>query len=502
MESNDKMYRYAAKEEQLRRANRFALIGYILFYAIALVTMWIACSMGKQTMQMSLAITAVVIVSCILNFVTYARNSMGMLTRYTALAGLLITAMITGTAFDNYYIRFMACVPLVACVLFFDTRFSVIAGSLMTAVNLVANYINIKIQCMYTGEQVREQLCATLAIALLMVVIYLTTRVARIYNYDTRHSLIYEQEKQKEVMEKVLAVAGEVRRGTEGAMAMVSELNASAGIVEGSVKNISDSTQSTAESIQTQTEMTQSIQQSISQTLEYSQNMVQAAKESEQLNTESLKMMNSLKKQSAMIAETNAGVAASMKELRERTNAVRTIADTIFAISNQTNLLALNASIESARAGEAGRGFAVVADEIRQLAEKTRKETENIAGILNELSDDAEKVSVTVSRSIQAASAQDGMIEQASQGFDQINQNVKQLILSIGDIDGMLNQLSESNNRIVDDISHLSATTQEVTASSVQASELSMQNLQNAETTKNLLNQVLDVSQQLEQYTA
>ena len=48
MESNDKMYRYAAKEEQLRRANRFALIGYILFYAIALVTIWIACSMGKQ----------------------------------------------------------------------------------------------------------------------------------------------------------------------------------------------------------------------------------------------------------------------------------------------------------------------------------------------------------------------------------------------------------------------------------------------------------------------
>ena len=95
MESNDKMYRYAAKEEQLRRANRFALIGYILFYAIALVTMWIACSMGKQTMQMSLAITAVVIVSCILNFVTYVRNSMGMLTRYTALAGLLITAMLT-----------------------------------------------------------------------------------------------------------------------------------------------------------------------------------------------------------------------------------------------------------------------------------------------------------------------------------------------------------------------------------------------------------------------
>ena len=65
----------------------------------------------------------------------------------------------------------------------------------------------------------------------------------------------------------------------------------------------------------------------------------------------------------------------------------------------------------------------------------------------------------------------------------------------------MLNQLSDSNNRIVDDISHLSATTEEVTAASVQASELSIQNLQNAETTKDILGQVLAVSQQLNQDT-
>ena len=81
-----------------------------------------------------------------------------------------------------------------------------------------------------------------------------------------------------------------------------------------------------------------------------------------------------------------------------------------------------------------------------------------------------------------------------------MNQNVTELISDIGEIDTMLNNLSEANNRIVENITHLSATTEEVTASSVQAADLSVENLQNAENAKNLLDGVIEVSHQLEKY--
>ena len=50
-----------------------------------------------------------------------------------------------------------------------------------------------------------------------------------------------------------------------------------------------------------------------------------------------------------------------------------------------------------------------------------------------------------------------------------MNQNVNELVTDIGEIDTMLNNLSKANNQIVENIMQLSATTEEVTASSVQA---------------------------------
>ena len=81
-----------------------------------------------------------------------------------------------------------------------------------------------------------------------------------------------------------------------------------------------------------------------------------------------------------------------------------------------------------------------------------------------------------------------------------MNENVNQLIAEIESIDVMLNQLSDANNQIVDNITNLSATTEEVTASSSQAADMTIENLDHAESAKEQLNNVLDVSHQLDKY--
>lgn len=81
--------------------------------------------------------------------------------------------------------------------------------------------------------------------------------------------------------------------------------------------------------------------------------------------------------------EKTAGLTGeSIQNLEGIMSEISAFAGEISEVTEQTNLLALNASIEAAHAGERGKGFSVVAEEIRLLAENSKRASNSIASVI------------------------------------------------------------------------------------------------------------------------
>lgn len=156
-------------------------------------------------------------------------------------------------------------------------------------------------------------------------------------------------------------------------------------------------------------------------------------------------------------------VAASknMGELQQKSRQIQVIADVINEIATRTNLVALNAAIEAARAGEQGRGFAVVAQEVRQLAQRTKSATVEIAGMLREINDDADVSARSMHTLADEVSAATTPVERAVSLLDQIRRLAEESDSQVQSIAAMASthastttEISHSVRTILDGIEH------------------------------------------------
>ncbi|MDE1464973.1 ammonium transporter [Spartinivicinus poritis] len=119
--------------------------------------------------------------------------------------------------------------------------------------------------------------------------------------------------------------------------------------------------------------------------------------------------------------------AEVIHQLKNDSNEISQISDTINDISDQTNLLALNASIEAARAGEHGRGFAVVAEEVRELAQRASNSTEQIKQMIDKIQAGAIKAAEAMEQGAENASASVNQAKQMGESLNRISDNVENI---------------------------------------------------------------------------
>lgn len=277
--------------------------------------------------------------------------------------------------------------------------------------------------------------------------------------------------------DKIKTVAGNVESKTRVAVEDVDETLRMTESVNSAMSDISAGMDSVVSAVAQQTDQTQTIQGTIDEVYGQTGQIVGYMDEIEEALKTSVSAMNEL----TGAVDSAIGQAEDMKSAAETLNVksdeVRGVVDVIVNISAQTNLLALNASIEAARAGEAGRGFAVVADEIRNLSEQTKRETDNIAVILNELSRDANVVTAKVQQNVELSNEENRLVKSAQEQFAVIREKTEILSDNIHMVENKMSELMDANGSIVDSISVLSSGSEEISASISEACRMSDQSV-------------------------
>ncbi|MBQ8789703.1 MAG: hypothetical protein IJZ51_00145 [Ruminiclostridium sp.] len=121
-------------------------------------------------------------------------------------------------------------------------------------------------------------------------------------------------------------------------------------------------------------------------------------------------------------------------KLREKTaEAERIVAQTdsiikyIQNVATQMTLLGFNASIEAKHVGEAGAGFNVIAQEVRQLAEQTQNQTQNVEDVLGNVRTSIANIEKEIAAAVETLQTNIATVKELSEIIAVTSDEIKQL---------------------------------------------------------------------------
>jgi methyl-accepting chemotaxis protein len=167
--------------------------------------------------------------------------------------------------------------------------------------------------------------------------------------------------------------------------------------------------------------------------------------------------------------------ASKVRDLGILGQKIGAVVETIDDIAEQTNLLALNAAIEAARAGEHGKGFAVVADEVRKLAERSGRETKQIAELIAQVQTGTQEAVAAMDSGAASVELGSQKADQAGRALQEILEAVQATVRQVGEIASSSQQMASGARSVTDAMHSISAVVEESTAASQEMSAQAIQ---------------------------
>lgn len=434
------------------------VIDLVLFIAYAVEWLKGARSLAYVGITAVFAFLPIIIESII-----YKRNPEGTVIRHCVGVGYsMLYVFLLLTASSDY--AYVYAFPMFAVItLYLDAWYcaAICGGCSLLNIALVA-YQAVTVG--YDTEQIKD---VEIRIAVLLVVTgfaMATTISNRKINSIKKQRIEEQQDTAKSLITELLTTSEHMSVNIKEAAEKMALLGESEEQIHESMNQVSIGSNETAESVQHQLQQTEQIQNYIGNvkdtTIAIEQNMVENARRVE----EGREQMQILAEQVDKSMHANEQVIQQMDMLKEYTEQMNTIIETITSIAGSTGMLALNASIEAARAGEAGRGFAVVASQISGLANQTKEATVNITSLIENINGEIQSVAnaVDVVSESNRANTDSALIvtnsfEGIADGTENISKQAKELI-------DVVNNLEVANGDIVEKIQTISAITEEVSA--------------------------------------
>ena len=481
-------------EKQYLRANKRVFLAVTIIFAYITLTMLaaLAANHGDHFVR--------IVIQCLVSVGVIIISALGYLTRKEThtCAIILTTAMMVGYAavalLNTTEGTWAYALPLViAAMVYLDERLMKIINSVFLLVNIVRLLLGF-------GSHASAALPnKVLALFVLLLVAYASISITRmlVFFFDENMTEITEAaDKQKKNHDQMLLVAENISRHFGEAMTVLDSLENSIDVSHNSIQEIADSTESTAEAIQKQAVMCSNIQGNTDAAEAGIHQMIKAAHETDATVKSGAQVVLELKEQAQNVEEASNITVQVIQSLTSKVEDVQNFVGSIIEISNQTNLLALNASIEAARAGEA-KGFAVVADEIRQLSEQTKNASANITEIINKLNDDTKRANESIENSVASVEKQNELIENTREKFGNVGETVEHLMEDIHTAEENIQKILDSTNVISDNITHLSATGEEVAASSTEGLRMADSTVDNMKGCKKVLENIYILAEDL-----